>query len=468
MVDIVIKNGRVVSPGGVFLGGVAVEDGRIVSVGTDKILPTGKRVIDAAGGFVLPGLIDPHVHLPGGAHPSLEEGCHAQFSRESEGALHGGVTSFGTFVTAPIDAKLVQSLDTIIRLGNQLSLADFFCHACVVDDRHIAEEHKLCRRGTTSFKHFFNPYKGAEGMGRFAPCDEGQLFRSFETIATWGYPALAQAHCEEIEICWLLRDRLKTARRTDLQAWTESRPGFVETIRAAMAIGIAEATNCPLYIVHVSAKETIELIAAAQKRGAKVYAETCPHYLTHTGDMEKEIGCWGKVNPSLKFEADQSALWEHIRNGTVTCLGTDHGTNTSQYKEKGGGKHNNIWDAAPMICGGMEHMLPVMLTYGVIPGRISIEDLVRVCSTNVAKTFGLYPRKGTLLLGSDADIVIVDPDREFVVDEHFYHCQVEFGIYGGYRLRGKAKTTLLRGVVMVDEYDTVGRPGAGRYIECRA
>ncbi len=468
MVDVIIRNGRVVLSDGVIEGGIAVDAGRIVSVGADSTLPAGKKVIDAAGGFVLPGLIDPHVHLPGGAHPSLEEGCLTQFSRETEGALHGGVTCFGDFVIAPKGFGLGSSLDTVIKFGNQLSLTDYFCHACVVDDEHISEEPEIYQRGTTSFKHFFNPYKGTEGMGRFAPCDEGQLFRSFENIAALGYPATALVHCEDIEICWTLRDRLQAAGRTDLRAWTESRPSFVETIRAATAIGISEATGCPLYIVHVSASETIELIAAAQKRGVKVYAETCPQYLTHTADMEGDIGCWGKVNPALKFEADQDALWEHIRNGTVTCVGTDHGTNNLKYKEKGGGKHNNIWDAAPMLCGGMEHMLPVLLTFGVKPGRISIEDLVRVCSTNVAKTFGLYPRKGVLLPGADADITIVDPDREFVVDEHFYHCQADFGIYEKYKLYGKASTTLLRGVVMVDNYETVGKPGIGRYVECRS
>jgi dihydropyrimidinase/dihydroorotase len=184
--------------------------------------------------------------------------------------------------------------------------------------------------------------------------------------------------------------------------------------------------------------------------------------------MEEKIGCWGKTNPALKFRDDQEALWEHIRLGTVTCVASDHGTNTRQLKEKDGGKHNNIWNSAVIICGGMEHMLPAVITHGVIPGRISIEDMVRVCATNPARVYGLYPRKGSLLPGADADIVVVNPDREFTVDDSFYHCQAEFSIFDGSKLRGKARITLLRGNVMVDEYETVGKPGTGKFVECHA
>lgn len=137
-------------------------------------------------------------------------------------------------------------------------------------------------------------------------------------------------------------------------------------------------------------------------------------------------------------------------------------------KERSTGKHNNIWDSRPGVRGGMEHMLPVMMTHGVRAGRISIEDLVRICSTNTAKAFGLYPRKGVLAPGADADIVLVDPDKEAVVDKDFYHCLCEVSIYEGWKMKGMARTTILRGEVMMDDYEMVGKPGYGRFLPCRA
>lgn len=469
MVDLVIKNGRMIVPQGVIYGGIGIEGSKIICIGNNSCLPEGNRVIDAEGHFIIPGLIDPHVHLAGGVWPSLEEGLEAQFSKETEGALHGGVTTLGHILSATKGTSLLSSLDTTIKVGERRSYIDFFCHACIADENHINMQPELCRRGTTSFKHFFNPYKGREGveMAKFSPCDEGMLFRSFESIVNFGYPALAMCHCEEMDIIFELQDRLKKSGRNDLLAWTESRPNFVEVMRIHHAIYIAKATRCPLYIVHVSSEEGAELVAQARKDGYCIYGETCPHYLTHTGYNEQEIGCWGKVNPALKGPKDNEALWRYMCAGGITNLGTDHGSCSLIEKEQGGGKHNNIWDSRPCICGGMEHLLPVMMTYGVNAGRITIEDLVRLGSTNTAKVFGLYPRKGILAPGSDADIVIVDPLKETVIDENFYHCQCEFSIYRGWKIKGMARTTIVRGKVLMEDYDTVDAPGHGRYVPCR-
>jgi dihydroorotase-like cyclic amidohydrolase len=468
MVDLVIKNGRIITPGGIIYGGIGIKDGTIVYVGSNYGLPQSKRVLDAREDFVIPGLIDPHVHLAGGAWPSQEEGLRAQFKAETDGALHGGVTSLGHFVVTPIGTSLVPLLETTISIGEELSHIDFFCHVIIMDEGHIDEEPELFRRGVTSFKHMFNAYRGAEGMGKLGPCDEGMLFRSFEFIAKQGYPALGMCHCEEMDIVFVLMERLRQAGRNDLLAWTEARPNFVEHMRIAHALNIARSARCPLYIAHISTTEGAELVAEERRRGYPIWGETCPHYLTHTGDMEAEIGCWGKVNPSLKYPKDNDALWLQIRNGGITSIATDHGTNTREYKEQGGGKHNNIWNSRPIICGGMEHMLPVMMTHGVNAGRISMEDLVRVSSSSTARVFGLYPRKGCLSPGSDADIVIVDPAKEAVINQDFYHCQVEFGIYSGWKVKGMARTTIVRGEVVLEDYVTVGKPGHGKYLFRRA
>jgi dihydropyrimidinase/dihydroorotase len=182
--------------------------------------------------------------------------------------------------------------------------------------------------------------------------------------------------------------------------------------------------------------------------------------------MEEEVGCWGKVNPPLRTAADVDRLWQAFHDGGVTCLGSDHGTGgrTHATKAKGGPKHGNIWKARSGNRGGLEHFLPVLMTFGVHAGRISIEDVARVGALNTAKVFGLYPRKGALLAGADADVIIVDPDREALVDDRFYHCLAETSVYRGYRFRGMARTAIVRGRVMMDDYETVGEPGWGRYL----
>jgi dihydropyrimidinase/dihydroorotase len=207
-------------------------------------------------------------------------------------------------------------------------------------------------------------------------------------------------------------------------------------------------------------------VAAARRDGWPIWAEATPHHLTHTGAMEAEIGCWGKVNPPLRAERDTERLWRGFRDGAITCLGSDHGTGgrTRAMKEKGGGKHDNIWAARSGNRGGMEHTLPVLMTFGVHRGRLTMEELVRIGSLNTAKVFGLYPRKGVLLPGADADIVIVDPELEADVDDRFYHCLCEVSVYAGYRFRGLARTTIVRGRVMMEDRETVGTPGWGRHL----
>ena len=461
-----IKNGSVVTPNGIVCGGIGVQDGKIVYVGSDHSLPQSKRIINAQGKFVIPGLLDPHVHLAGGKDwPTVEEGLRAQFSRETEGALHGGVTTLGHFLRPPLGTSVTSLLDVASSIGEELSYIDFIFHAYIIDVIRIAEQAELFQRGVTSFKHFFNAYTVAERRGLVAPFSEEMLFLSFESIARLGSPAIAMCHCEDSGIAAILMERLQKAGRNDLRAWTESRPNFVEHIRIAHAVNIAKATGCPLYVVHVSTAEGSEIINDSRRKGYLVWGETCPHYLTHTADMESEIGCWGKVNPSLKYAADNEALWRQIRSGGITSLATDHAAVSISEKERQGKRqHNNIWESRLGICGGMEHMLPIMMTFGVNAGRISIEDMVRVCSTNTAKTFGIYPRKGALCLGSDADIVIVDPSKEAVIDEHFYHCEGGSSIYRGWKVKGMAEITIVRGEVMMEHFQTVGRPGYGKYI----
>jgi dihydroorotase-like cyclic amidohydrolase len=296
--------------------------------------------------------------------------------------------------------------------------------------------------------------------------DAGVLYRSLRFCADQGYPAVGIVHAEDIDLISVLEAEVRASGRSDLAAWAEARPPVAEAMRIQMAIAIARAAQATLYIAHLSTAEGADLVARARRNGWPVWSEVGPSWLTHTADMEQEIGCWGKVNPPLRSRRDVERLWRGMHDGAVTCLGTDHGTGgrTRETKEKGGGKHHNIWMARAGIRGGLEHLLPVMMTHGVHGGRIGIEDLVRVGATNPAKVFGLYPQKGALQPGADADIVIVDPERETTVDDDFYHCLCEVSIYRGWRFRGLARTTIVRGRVMMEDFETVGKPGWGRYV----
>jgi dihydropyrimidinase/dihydroorotase len=392
---------------------------------------------------------------------------------ETDGAIHGGVTTFGEFLSGldfntGTQRPLSQVAPEVIEIGNQCSRVDFFFHGIVAGQETVEEMPMLAREyGIYSYKHFFNSYKAKPGEAALLPSTENdQLFKSLRQIAAIGEPAVGMGHCEDQDIAWVLEDQLKAQGRNDLLAWTEHRPNWAEEMRMQMAFNIAKAAGAPFYCVHMASAEGPDIIKQLRSEGYVAWGETCPHYLTHTGDMEEQIGVWGKVNTTLKTTRDIDRLWRGIVDGSVTNMGTDHCPWPKAAKENGGGKHNNIWNAMPGINGGMEHWLPVMMTFGVNPGRISIEDMVRVCSTNNAKVWGLYPKKGVLAPGSDADIVLVDPDKEATIDENFYHCMADWGIYFGWKVRGMARTTIVRGNVMMEDYKTVGEPGIGKYQPC--
>ena len=466
MVKIAIKNGRVVTPSGVIYGGVAIDGERIIYVGSDYFLPEARRMIDAEGCFVIPGLIDPHVHTGGSPGIPFEEELYRQFKKETEGALRG-VTTFGHMITAGPGESNFDFLDILIKAGQELSYVDFFSHGVVTSELHLSEQPELWRRGVTSFKHFWNAYKGADSMGLVSHTDESIAYRSLLFVAEQGYPGVSMFHCEEIDPIYILSAKLREEGRNDLEAWAEARPPWAEAKRIFDAMEMAKnAGNPPVYIVHISCVEGVDMVAEARRQGYPVWGETNPAFLTHTCKMD-ELGCWGKVISPFRYPKDRDRLWRGMRDGGITNIGTDLCAWTRKAKEEamgGKGKYGNLWDALPGLCGGLEHLLPVMMTFGVNAGKISIEDMVRVCSTNTARLFGIYPRKGVLAPGSDADIVIVDPYKEAVVDDAFYRCGADFSVYQGWKFKGLARTTLIRGEVMMEDYETTGKPGHGRFI----
>lgn len=457
MVDLVIKNGVVVTPQGQVKGGLAIAGGKIMEIGNDLILPKANREIDVKGNFVLPGLIDPHVHLGLGATRRGEDKFRDDFRTESISAAVGGVTTIiSTAYFGGAGASLLPCIRRAKEIGSQNSLVDFKFSGTIVTEAHLEEIPKLAAEGVTSFK-FFAVYKGEEAKQvGLTGITWGFIYKGLENIALCGSPALAMIHAEESEVIDHLRQKLQAQARDDLVAWSDSRPGICEAMHVFTAGLMAQEIGVPLYFVHVSAKESIEAVHHLRQRGAPVYVETCPHYLLLT--KHADIGLWGKVNPPLRDEADNKQLWRALGDGTVDTIGTDHCSYQRWQKEKGG-----IWESMPGF-GSIGAALALLVSEGVNRGRITWEQLARLTSENVARLFGIYPQKGTLSSGSDADIVVVNPHHQWVLGADSLKSSSDFCIYQSRPVTGKAVMTFVRGELVAQDGEPVARSPVGRYV----
>jgi len=342
-------------------------------------------------------------------------------------------------------------------------MIDGVFYALIMSDRHIEEIPECVRDlGIISFK-FHMVYRGREaesiGLPGYESCDDGMLYAGFKKIREVGYPVKAMVHTENPEIYFRLSEKLIAEGRDDLAAWTEARPSFVEEEALRSALFIAKVTHAPLYVVHMSIGRGVNIVAQAKAEGMKLTVETCPHYLTLTKDIDGDPRL-AKVNPSLKDKEDVERLWWGIQHGLIDTLGTDHCALTKDLKNKTG----DLWHCVPGF-PGVATLLPVMLSEGVNKGRISLEKMVEVCSYNTAKTFALYPKKGAVKVGSDADLVIVDLDKRVKVTPEILKSSSDYTLYDGWEFRGWPSLTMVRGTVVMEEGEIVGKPGTGEYIQ---
>ncbi len=463
--DVLVKNGKVVTPQGIILGGVAVAGERIAAIAPDDQLPRAKEIHDVRGNYILPGAIDPHVHLALDEPGTPVERMAEDFRTESLGAVHGGLTCCVTRIASLGTYK--ELFHKAVEWGEENSLIDFALNAAVFDPVHLKEQGWLYEHGVAAFKHFYTVFKRNEGIQKsLKAADDGVLYQSFENISRLGYPSTGMIHPEEMDIIYVLQERLEKIGRKDLAAWTEARPWICELMRIESAALIAEYTGAALYIPHLSIGRGVETVERFLDRGVKVYAETCPQYLILHKDM-LELEGWGTVAVPLRTREDQEALWEGLRRGVVLNIGSDHCPYSRASKERGGGR-GNLWGSMPGFNNGMEHMLPLMWTFGVNGGRISVEQFAKVCSENTARIFGLYPRKGALLPGADADIIAVDPDMEAMIDESFYHTRSpEWSVFFGQKVKGMCTLTMVRGKVMYKDGKAYEQYGHGKFIASR-
>jgi dihydropyrimidinase len=451
--DVLVVNGHVVLPGQgprrLDLGIAGEQVAAVLEPGA-RPTHTAARTIDAGGRHVLPGLVDPHTHF------GLAAGL-ADWETESRSAAAGGVTTVLNFLMSgePYDAEYGATREA----ADRQSHVDYGLHLCPSTPTHLAEMPRYMREyGITSFK-YFTSFRGAEGhyLG-IQGTDDGYLYQYLRLVGRHD-GAVACLHTENIEVVWQLRKELQGAGRDDLSAWDESRPDWVEADCVHRGMLFARQTGAPLYIVHMSAALCLDEVRSARRRWpeVRVYVETCPHFLTHSSESTLVPHTLGKINPPLRRPADVEALWAGLADGSVDTVGSDH---AARRKEK---KTGTIWTSAAGF-PGTGAILPVLLSEGFHRRGLPLARIVELTSYNPARIFGLYPKKGHLGVGADADLVVVDLDRERTCDGTTFQSHADYSLYDGWTLKGWPVLTMLRGQVIVEEGRVVGRPGAGRYL----
>jgi dihydropyrimidinase/dihydroorotase len=454
VVDTVIKNAQIVNIDSVRTGGIAINQGKIVAITNNSNLPKASKCIDAKGRYVIPGVIDPHVHYSLGR--PYEEDCKS----EARAAVAGGITTEAlmTWGASPADiGSFKDKFEEAKTIVEKHALGDVVFIACLFTDEHIREMPEYAKDlGITQFKYCLF-FRGADAEAFGLPSfNDTMLWKALETASSLDYPVISLVHAENIYIHYRLREKLKAEGRNDIGAWTESRPSICEAENTARCIMFADYLNAPLYIVHMSSKEAVDISAQAQAKGSNVYVETCPQYLSLSWKDFPKNYVQARVNPPIRDKEHSERLWWGIRNGFVHCIGTDH----CAYVDK---DKFDLWSTRSGLTG-LETLLPVMLSEGVNKGRISMEKLVEVCSYNTAKILGIHPKKGSLSPGSDADLVIVDLKKKVKVSIEDMHTGADYTPFEGRELKGWPVLTMVKGNVVMEDGEITGKPGTGKYI----
>jgi len=440
-----------------------VRDGVVAELRDDGSSPSADQVIDAGGRYVLPGLIDPHVHY--GLFPPLRQRLRA----ESAYAASGGVTTVIRYFRWP--ESYLQTLPAQIRLGEQEQYQDFAHHLVLYTREQAAEMGAYVRElGVTSFKLYMNmrqPFGNQTMMDLLADApdqrsfadvdyDDGHLFEVFRVAAGLPQRVRINVHAEEAEIVLHETERVRASGLVGLAAWHAARPGMSEAIAIQKVGYLSRQFEVPVYFPHIGSREAIKALDDLRAGGTSFVAETGPQYVGQT--IESDAGVYAKVMPPVRAAEDVARVWWGIREGLVTCLGSDHVASTLAEKESG-----DIWHIRAGF-GATGMMLPVFLSEGVNAGRLSIRTLAEIGSYHTARAFGLYPKKGTLLPGSDADFVIVDLDQQQTVHVGDLLTMSEFDIFEGRTLRGGVALTAVRGEIVYRDGQLVGKSGHGRYL----
>jgi dihydropyrimidinase len=453
-----LRGGTVVTATDLYRGDVLIEDEKISAViAPGGLIPEGGQipVIDASGKYVIPGGIDVHTHLdmPFGGTTSADD-----FESGTVAAAHGGTTSVVDFAIQYRGQTLRHALDTWKKKAEGKAAIDYGFHMIVTElsDSVEREMDALVREGVTSFK-LFMAYPGVFML------DDGSIFRAL--LRTRENGGTICMHAENGGVIDVLVKKALAEGKTAPKYHALTRPARAEGEATHRAIALAEMAGVPIYIVHLSASEALEMVTQARDRGLPAYAETCPQYLFLSDDNYEESGFDGAkyvMSPPLRPKETQDRLWRGLASNDLQAVSTDHCPFCmKEQKELGRDDFSKIPNGAP----GIETRMSLVFDGGVRTGKIGLNRFVELTSTSPAKIFGLFPRKGTVAPGSDADLVVFDPNRKVTLSAKTLHMKVDYNPYEGREVTGAADTVLSRGKVIVEAGKFVGRAGAGSFLK---
>jgi len=440
-VDLIIKNGKIATVHGVYEGGLAIDNGKIVAIAKSPDLPDASRAIDAKGKIVMPGVVEDHVHA----------WWYEDYHRCSRAAAAGGIT---TMIDQPINVPPTTSAEAIEDKKRKVendSIIDYAIYGGVTPES-VDEIPAMHRAGAVGFKGAMFPTVG------FPRLDDASLLEAFRKVKEVG--STIGLHAENEEIILALSEKLKKAGRSDPMAHQESRPIISELEAISRAVLFAREVGNSLVIFHTTIADGAEMVHHAKTGGVNAYVETCPQYLLLYEELMRDMKAYAKFNPPVRPKREAERLWNAMRKGYIDIIGSDHSSWPKEEKDKG---EINIWEAGPGA-PAVQTTLQLMFSEGVNKGKIALESLVAMMCENPAKIWGIYPRKGTISVGSDGDITILDPKKEGAISPETSHYHTGWTPYEGLKVVGLPVYTIVRGEMVAENGVVVGKPGYGQLI----
>lgn len=446
--DLRLSGGRAVLPGlGLTPVDICISGGRIAALAAPGAPGQAAETLDVSDRVILPGAIDAHVHL--GQDISVPKTVR-DVAAETASAAAGGVTTMLAYLMSAQPYE--EAFGPTAELMESHAHTDFGFHFCIVSrDQLDAIPRYIKEFGVSSFKFFMN-FRGEEGAYlKLQGNDDGFLYDLLKTTAENG--AMVDPHAENIELVWRLRDEVPRSPDAGLADWNRTRPPFVEAEAEQRVAYLASVVGASVYAVHVTSAEALQALETQRRRYPNIFIETCPHYLTL--DMDSDLGSRGKVNPPLRTAADREALWAAVADGRVDVIGSDHVPRHFSAKDK------DIWSASAGF-PGTGTLLPLLISEGHLRRGLPLSRIAEVTSTRAAQLFGLYPRKGVIAVGSDADLAVIDLRQGYQVDASADPSGAGYSVWEGQRVGCRVEHTLLRGRFAVRSGKV--NTGSGRYL----
>jgi dihydropyrimidinase len=456
--DTVIADSHIVLPQGMVDKNILIDEGRIVGFTND--IPACDNKINGSGLICIPGPIDTHVHY--GVYSPINEAAKS----ESHAAAIGGITTMMRMLR--LKDSFSSSLQSQLDAASENHYVDYTIHASIFNQQQINEMNYCVEKGITSFKIYMNlggevghvymdmPPNSSNLVAAQVNVTDELVEQTVKAAASLGCPVLV--HAEDYESCGCGIKTAKEKNKDGLSAWSESRSPEFEAKAIKTVSKFGRDYDCVIYFVHIGSERALKQIEEEKKLGTKIFVETCPHYLTLS--YEKQEGYLAKVMPPIRTENDRKAVWNALSQNLIDTIGTDHVAN--QLKLKLGG--NDVWDA---LAGfpGIGTILPILLNDGINQNKITLEQFVRFTSQNAAQIFGMYPQKGTLEKNSDADITMIDLKKEKKVTSDLFGGFSDYIVYEGRNLKGWPVKTIVRGKLVAEDFEVVGKLGHGKLVE---